>query len=86
KVEIHDLDNTNTEISPDNIANLIKKLFDFTGWWEPLLLRTNSYIEVTYKYNYPKILKMVGKDNFQLKTRYEILSGTGSAGAKKRDS
>ncbi|MDR3049888.1 MAG: pilus assembly protein [Elusimicrobiota bacterium] len=85
KVELHDLQPYNTEISFSNIGQIIQSILNFNGI-KDLLLRTNSYIEVTYKYEYPKILKMTGSNNFQLKSRYEILSGNGSAGAKKRDS
>ncbi len=45
-----------------------------------------SSVSITYAYDMPKILKWAGKDEFEIKTRLSVLSGTGCKSAKhKRD-
>jgi Flp pilus assembly protein TadG len=44
-----------------------------------------SYVEVSYSYRTPPLLRLVS-ENITIKARSEVLSGTGSAGSKIRES
>ncbi|MDR3256571.1 MAG: pilus assembly protein [Endomicrobium sp.] len=65
-----------TSFNPVNILNTITGL-------TPVLTK-KSFVEIKYSYKIPAILKIIGKENIEIKTRSEILSGTGSQGALKR--
>ncbi len=40
-----------------------------------------SSVSITYAYDMPKILKWAGKDDFEIKTKLSVLSGTGCKSA-----
>ncbi|MDR3049256.1 MAG: pilus assembly protein [Elusimicrobiota bacterium] len=85
-IEIKDFPKLDYTVSLSEINKLFQSITNsvqsmsaiFTG-------NNNSFVEITYKYKYPSILKLAGKDTFELRARSEILSGTGSAGAKERE-
>ncbi|MDR1523467.1 MAG: pilus assembly protein [Endomicrobium sp.] len=42
------------------------------------LVPKNSFVEITYSYKIPKILKVIGKETIKIRSKLEVLSGTGS--------
>ena len=38
----------------------------------------NSFVEITYSYKMPKILKVIGRENIKIRSKLEVLSGTGN--------
>ncbi|MDR3071260.1 MAG: pilus assembly protein [Endomicrobium sp.] len=60
----------------ENFLNTLKKLNPSAG--------KKSFVEIKYSYLVPKILRMAIKKNITIKSRSEVLSGTGSQSALKR--
>jgi hypothetical protein len=42
------------------------------------LVPKKSFVEITYLYKAPKILKVIGRENIKINSKLEILSGAGS--------
>ena len=42
------------------------------------LIPKNSFVEIIYSYKIPKILKVIGRGNIKIKSKLEVLSGTGN--------
>ncbi|MCL2485924.1 MAG: pilus assembly protein [Endomicrobia bacterium] len=66
-----------SKFNPLNIAKNIKDLVPFVG-------AVPSYVEITYEYKIPRILRITGNDHITIKARSEVLSGDASARYKKR--
>jgi hypothetical protein len=47
-------------------------------------LDKKSFVNIRYSYKVPKILKLMGKENIEIKAHSEVLSGTGSQGSSPR--
>ncbi|GHT70336.1 hypothetical protein AGMMS49950_05110 [Endomicrobiia bacterium] len=43
-----------------------------------------SFVEIKYSYKIPRVLKITGKKNIEIKARSEVLSGSGSQSASRR--
>ncbi|MDR3243345.1 MAG: pilus assembly protein [Elusimicrobiota bacterium] len=85
KVEINDFPKFDTTISIANIGSILSILGGIVDIGKQATpLRSVSYVEVSYKYKFPSVLKITGKDSFDLKVRSEVLSGTGAPATKKR--
>ncbi|MDR1942503.1 MAG: pilus assembly protein [Endomicrobium sp.] len=84
-VKIHDAKKINTTFEFENISSFnplkivdeVKDLFALTA--------EKSYVEVSYKYRAPAALRAAGREEFKIKARCEVLSGTGSYGAQERE-
>ncbi|MDR0977432.1 MAG: pilus assembly protein [Endomicrobium sp.] len=87
KIEINDYNHIGCDFD-------IKTLLSFTALRSANLLgilktfidgfSKKSFIEITYTCNIPGIFKITGKKDIKLTARAAVLSGTGSAGALKR--
>jgi hypothetical protein len=47
-------------------------------------LTKKSVVEIKYSHKIPKILKITGREDIEIKARSEVLSGTGSQSAPER--
>jgi Flp pilus assembly protein TadG len=65
-----------TTLNPVNVLNTFKGLIPS--------LNQKSFVEITYSYKIPIILKIIGEKNIKIKARSEVLSGSGSPKAAKR--
>ncbi|MDR0822529.1 MAG: pilus assembly protein [Endomicrobium sp.] len=86
-VEIKDFPKMDFTISIKELDQFFKSIAgSFEIFGSMLSMQDNiSFVEITYQYEFPSILNIIGKDSFELKARSEVLSGTGSAGTKKRE-
>ncbi|MDR0800839.1 MAG: pilus assembly protein [Endomicrobium sp.] len=81
KIEINDYEPFDEGIfdvanfNPKNFFNMLKGL---------TVLAEKSIVEITYSYKIPEVLKITDRENIEIKARSEVLSGTGSKGAPKR--
>ncbi|MDR3195284.1 MAG: pilus assembly protein [Endomicrobium sp.] len=76
----YDFDITNSSsFAILNPANLFDALKAFAPG-----LSKKSFVEITYAYNIPNILKIIGTDSIKITARASVLSGTGSVGALQR--
>ncbi|MDR1418633.1 MAG: pilus assembly protein [Endomicrobium sp.] len=48
------------------------------------LVPKKSFVEITYSYKMPRILKIIGKDNIKISSKLEVLSGTGNPKFSRR--
>jgi hypothetical protein len=62
-----------------NPVNILKSAVGLN----PIFVK-KSFVEIKYRYKIPKILKVIGKENIEIKAYSELLTGTGSQGAPKR--
>ncbi|MDR0617827.1 MAG: pilus assembly protein [Endomicrobium sp.] len=49
-------------------------VLDCSKWLVP----KKSFVEITYSYKIPKVLKVIGKENININSKLEVLSGAGS--------
>jgi hypothetical protein len=81
EVVINDFPSINAEMSIDSIAK-IPDLITIVSQFSPI--KQMSYVELTYSYQYPAILRRLGADTVDLKIRNEVLSGNGSAKSSRQ--
>ncbi|MDR0800865.1 MAG: pilus assembly protein [Endomicrobium sp.] len=87
-IEINDYESVKYDF--DNIeiiSNIVKfnpkDILNMTAGLVPALTK-KSIVEIKYSYKIPKILKITDREDIEIKARSEVLSGTGSQGAPKR--
>jgi hypothetical protein len=68
-----DIDFTRPDITSFNSLDIVKGL-----------VPKNSFVEITYSYKIPKILKVVGKESIKIRSKLEVLSGTGNTKFTRR--
>jgi len=84
KIDINDYKPVKYNCDISDIVSLNPKhVFNMTLGLTPRLSK-KSVVEIKYSYEIPKIFKMMGKGGMEVKARSEILSGTGSQRALKR--
>jgi len=64
------------KFNPNDILNMTTGLV--------LALPKKSVVEIKYSYKIPKTLKTTVRKDIEIKAHFEVLSGTGSQGAPKR--
>lgn len=82
KIEINDYEPFDVE-HVFNIANFNPKNF-FNTLKGLTVFGEKSVVEITYSYKIPEVLKITDRESIKIKARSEVLSGTGSKGAPKR--
>ncbi|MDR2067068.1 MAG: pilus assembly protein [Endomicrobium sp.] len=70
-----DMDFTKSDIASFGSLNV----FDCTKGLVP----KKSFVEITYLYKIPKILKVIGRENIKIISKLEVLSGAGSPTKRK---
>ncbi|OEG71658.1 hypothetical protein ATZ36_13600 [Candidatus Endomicrobiellum trichonymphae] len=88
KIEINDYEPVKYDFDDIKIISNIVKfnpkyILNMTTELVPALTK-KSVVEIKYSHKIPKILKITGREDIEIKARSEVLSGTGSQSAPER--
>ncbi|MDR0723942.1 MAG: pilus assembly protein [Endomicrobium sp.] len=74
EIQINDYKSVDVDLQDITNLNSLNVFSSIKG-----LIPKKSFVELTYSYKMPRILKVIGKDNIKISSRLEVLSGTGSS-------
>jgi hypothetical protein len=81
KIEINDYEHIKCGFDITSLSNYASVISNLKGLIS--VFNKKSFVEIKYSYKIPNVLKIIGKNNIEIKARSEVLTGTGSHGASR---